>query len=68
MHACTVRDWLWSNPIHHWEGSLKSEFPVSRGGQQMDDLQGPLESVTEEKDRLEREVQLSMEKVSAHVL
>ncbi|XP_030200947.1 centromere-associated protein E isoform X5 [Gadus morhua] len=31
----------------------------------MDDLQGPLESVTEEKDRLEREVQLSMEKVKA---
>ncbi|XP_059897316.1 centromere-associated protein E isoform X2 [Gadus macrocephalus] len=31
----------------------------------VDDLQGPLESVTEEKDRLEREVQLSMEKVKA---
>ena len=34
----------------------------------MDDLQVTLESVTEEKDRLQREVQLSTEKVSAHVL
>ena len=60
---------LWYNPIFHREALfLKSEFCVSCGGQQMDDLQVTLESVTEEKDRLQREVQLSTEKVSAHVL
>lgn len=51
--------------IIHKEALTKSELWVSCGGQQMDDLHVNLQSVTEEKDCLERELQLSLEKVSS---